>query len=307
MNILITLNPLGLGLFNFRTKTLKIIKVREGIYRIYGLEIVDNFAYIGLTYEIVKLDITNIKDPDYEPEKNIVWDKKFHNLHQIHSITIAPDNNLWATSTTNDRVYKISPDGELIDIFYLKDIWKVPVWYKELDNWDDCNLGTSKQWTHLNYFKEISPNKFLYSLFQMIDDDYYPKHTGQVGSIIKEGDVSLVKSYNADIKSPHCIIPYKNSYLVADSGNDRLIKLTERIPSVQQILLEDVRLHDIELIGNTGILVFGDCIREKPRLLIFDLNTNKIVTEWAIPKDLQAFAREHDNYIQPYTVKLLMR
>jgi len=297
--IAFTLSPYGLVVYD--TEAEEIIAKYQKTARIYGLDYdyKKQRFFLGFTNHIEILD-KNLKK---------IWEHSNPQLADMHSLTRYNDK-IYVACSVNERVIEINENGVYRIAIDLRNYLEPPKWFKEHEDWRKVPLVTHKQWCHLNCAYRINKHEYLLSLFQIKNNSYENISNGALLRVSDDEDVEmlLLESFgNGIVKTPHQILEHDKGYLIADSGNERIIKI---FPGEDTIYNWETktRTHWIEAISPID-LVITDCNRKDPKILMFNMISGRIEILWRPSKELWEFAKKYDdnNSLQPYVVKVLKK
>lgn len=189
--------------------------------RFYGLDIdpyTGNF-YVASFGEILELTRTG----------RIVWRYSSHETKALHSLQLTP-RGILVSATLYDRVLEIDKKEGVIWKWDAADHFTPPPGHKIMN--EEIEDG---RWTHLNHAWRLKSGETLIGMYHEPRDRLptdYPeedKPDGQV-LLVDEGG-KILWSWGVGITlHQHYIIPYREGYIIADSGNERLI-YTKNPPS----------------------------------------------------------------------------
>lgn len=211
----------------------------------------------------------------------ILWRYSHPKIVDIHSLQLLPNGNVLVACAANDRALEINKKEGVVWSWFAKDHLPSPDGYVDHDDWRGVSLNN--QWTHLNHAWEIESGDRLISLFNL----------RKVLRISKGGAILWSWGENT-LERPHYVLPFRNNYLISDSGHNRVIEVSQSGEVVKEFKSGMMEPRGLEILPNGNILVTSTKNR---KVLEIDEN-NKIIWSYNLPKRIQQVKNSN-----PYTSK----
>lgn len=208
-----------------------------------------------------------------------LWRYSNPQLIDIHSLQLLRNGNILVACAANDRALEISKKEGIVWEWYAKDHFTPPNDYKEHEDWRGIDI--SNQWTHLNHAWETDSGDILITLFNL----------KRVLSVNRQGDI-LWSWGEKFLNCPHYIIPFNDNYLVADSRNNRVIKIDSSGRIIQEFRSGLVEPRGIQVLSDISILVTSTLNK---KVLEIDKN-DRIIWSYTLPKKIREMKNSN-----PYT------
>ncbi len=308
MTLLFTCSPVGVICYDEheRQELARIPHPSGRPHRVYGLDVdpKEGQLLVGYTDDWY---LVNLINKDY-----LDWlQYTSFDLREAHSLQLTADRRVLVSSALNDRLIEFDGVGKVVNRVKLSQYFKPPKWYDDSQEaWPAERRQTASQWTHINYGYKMGDGTYLCTVFYYLGDDYQKLNTGFVCAL-KDGQIRWAWG-GGILKWPHCILPIGgHRFLIADSGNGRLVEIHVSQGIVDEFLFHDFpytkpRIHWIEPYLD-GRYLLPNCDRDNPQILAYDIESREMQVVWFPSDELRNSGQKSNTHdiIQPYVVRTL--
>jgi hypothetical protein len=205
MPIAVTLQEFGILVLDENKNLLWEYSVPDHVGRFAGLDFDEKEQCFYIA------DMVSIKQINLKGE--ILWEYSNDRMFDLHSLQLLDNGNLLVASTAFDLVLEINKKQGVVWEWYAGDHYKIPKKFqlkKKIKQW---LKGIDDHWTHLNHAWRLDDGRTLISLYRQC----------MCPVVDKEGNVIHEVSVGTDRQ--HYFVPYKDGYLIGDTGNSRIVQL----------------------------------------------------------------------------------